>query len=259
MKPKFDSASRKYTRLTFVEREEIGLAVAAQEPIRSIAKRLGRAPSTISREIKRNSSDGRNKYRPQFRFGAPWRGGPLRRPHYFPSAAQGRAQRNARRPHPRKLATNTRLHAQVQTWLKDFLSPEQIARQLMMEFPDDLEMRVSHETIYQSIYVQGKGNLRRELHTCLRTGRALRHPRRRAGERRGRIPGMINISERPAEALDRAVAGHWEGDLILGSTESGSAIGTLVERSTRYAMLLHLPDNHTAEAVQNAIVAKMPR
>lgn len=259
VKPKFDSASRKYTRLTFVEREEIGLAVAAQEPIRSIAKRLGRAPSTISREIKRNSSDGRNKYRPQFRFGAPWRGGPLRRPHYFPSAAQGRAQRNARRPHPRKLATNTRLHAQVQTWLKDFLSPEQIARQLMMEFPDDLEMRVSHETIYQSIYVQGKGNLRRELHTCLRTGRALRHPRRRAGERRGRIPGMINISERPAEALDRAVAGHWEGDLILGSTESGSAIGTLVERSTRYAMLLHLPDNHTAEAVQNAIVAKMPR
>jgi len=259
VKPKFDSASRKYTRLTFVEREEIGLAVAAQEPIRSIAKRLGRAPSTISREIKRNSSDGRNKYRPQFRFGAPWRGGPLRRPHYFPSAAQGRAQRNARRPHPRKLATNTRLHAQVQTWLKDFLSPEQIARQLMMEFPDDLEMRVSHETIYQSIYVQGKGNLRRELHTCLRTGRALRHPRRRAGERRGRIPGMINISERPAEALDRAVAGHWGGDLILGSTESGSAIGTLVERSTRYAMLLHLPDNHTAEAVQNAIVAKMPR
>jgi len=259
VKPKIDSAPRKYTRLTFAEREEIGLAVAAQEPIRSIAKRLGRSPSTISREIKRNSSHGRNKYRPQFRFGAPWRGGPLRRPHYFPSAAQGRAQRNARRPHPRKLATNTRLHAQVQTWLKDFLSPEQIARQLVMEFPDDLEMRVSHETIYQSIYVQGKGNLRRELHTCLRTGRALRHPRRRAGERRGRIPGMINISERPAEALDRAVAGHWEGDLILGSTESGSAIGTLVERSTRYVMLLHLPDHHTAEAVQNAIVAKMPR
>ncbi|MDX1881074.1 IS30 family transposase [Mycobacterium sp. SMC-18] len=259
VKPKIDSAPRKYTRLTFAEREQIGLAVAAQEPIRCIAKRLGRAPSTISREIKRNSSDGRNKYRPQFRFGAPWRGGPLRRPHYFPSAAQGRAQRKARRPHPRKLATSARLHTQVQTWLKDFLSPEQIARQLVVEFPDDLEMRVSHETIYQSIYVQGKGNLRRELHTCLRTGRALRHPRRRAGERRGRIPGIINISERPAEALDRAVAGHWEGDLILGSTESGSAIGTLVERSTRYAVLLHLPENHTAEAVQNAIVAKMPR
>ncbi|MGX9670909.1 IS30 family transposase [Mycobacterium sp. HM-7] len=259
VKPKFDSAPRQYTRLTFAEREQIGLAVAAQEPIRSIAKRLGRAPSTISREIKRNSSDGRNKYRPQFRFGAPWRGGPLRRPHYFPSAAQGRAQRNARRPHPRKLATNTRLHAQVQTWLTDFHSPEQIARQLVMEFPDDMEMRVSHETIYQSIYVQGKGNLRRELHTCLRTGRALRHPRRRPGERRTRISGMLHISDRPAEALDRAVPGHWEGDLILGSTESGSAIGTLVERSTRYTMLLYLPDNHTAEALQDAIVAKMPR
>ncbi|MGV0816258.1 IS30 family transposase [Mycolicibacterium boenickei] len=261
VKPKIDCAPRRYTRLSFEEREEIALAVAAQEPVRSIAARLGRSPSTISREIKRNSSHGRNKYRPQFRFGAPWKGGPLRRPHYYASAAQGRAQRNAKRRHrrERKLAVNARLHAQVQTWLEDFHSPEQIAKQLVIEFPDDVEMRVSHETIYQSIYVQGKGNLRRELHTCLRTGRALRHPRRRAGERRGRIPGMINISQRPPEALDRAVAGHWEGDLILGSTESGSAIGTLVERSTRYAMLLHLPDDHTAEALQNAIVAKMPR
>ncbi|NKZ15792.1 IS30 family transposase [Mycolicibacterium septicum DSM 44393] len=260
MKPRIaPDVPRRYTRLSFAEREEIALAVAAQEPIRSIAARLGRAPSTISREIKRNSSHGRNKYRPQFRFGAPWRGGPLRRPHYYPSAAQGRAQRNAQRRHQRKLAANSRLHAQVQTWLEDFYSPQQIVSQLRVEFPDDLEMRVSHETIYQSIYVQGKGNLRRELHACLRTGRALRHPQRRAGERRGRIPGMVNISQRPAEALDRAIPGHWEGDLILGSIESASAIGTVVERSTRYAMLLHLPDNHTAEALQNAIVAKMSR
>lgn len=258
VKPKIVSGvARRYTRLSFLEREQIALGVAAQEPIRSIAERLDRSASTISREIKRNSSDGRNKYRPQFRFGAPWRGGPLRRPHYFASAAQERAQRNARRRHPRKLAANQRLHDHVQTWLKDFLSPEQIAQRLVAEFPDDLEMRVSHETIYQSIYVQGKGNLRRELHLCLRTGRALRHPRRRPGERRGRIPGMVNISKRPAEVLDRALPGHWEGDLILGSTESGSAIGTVVERSTRYALLLHLPENHTAEAVQNAIVAKM--
>ncbi|WP_233717044.1 IS30 family transposase [Mycolicibacterium vinylchloridicum] len=214
-------APRRYSRLTFLEREQIALGVAAQEPIRCIAERLGRSASTISREIKRNSSHGRNKYRPQFRFGAPWRGGPLRRPHYIASAAQGRAQRNACRRHPRKLATNDRLHDQVQTWLKDFLSPEQITQRLVAEYPDDLEMRVSHETIYQSIYVQGKGNLRRELHTCLRTGRALRHPRRRSGERRGRIPGMVNISQRPPEALDRAIPGHWEGDLILGSTESG--------------------------------------
>lgn len=251
--------ARRYSRLSFEEREEIALAVVAQEPIRSIAARLRRAPSTISREIKRNSSHGRNKYRPQFRFGAPWRGGPLRRPHYYASAAQGRAQRNSRRRHRRKLAVNVRLRAQVQTWLEDFYSPQQIAKQLVIEFPDDLEMRVSHEAIYQSIYVQGKGNLRRELHTCLRTGRALRRPRRRAGERRGRIPGMVNISKRPPEVLDRAIPGHWEGDLILGSTESASAIGTVVERSTRYAMLLHLPDNHSAEALQGAIVAKMSR
>ncbi len=116
---------------------------------------------------------------------------------------------------------------------------------------------MSHETIYKAIYVQGRGGLRRELHTCLRTGRALRKPHRRTGERRGRIPHMINISERPPEATDRAVPGHWEGDLIMGSTASNSAIGTLVERTTRFTMLLHLPDGHGADAVQEAVVAKM--
>ena len=136
-------------------------------------------------------------------------------------------------------------------------SPEQIARRLRIDFPDNAEMRVSHETIYLAIYVQGKGNLRRELHRCLRTGRAVRKPHRRADQRRGRIKDMINISERPAAVADRAVPGHWEGDLILGSTASGSAIGTLVERSTRFVMLLHLPEDHTADTVQEAIVAKM--
>ncbi len=125
-----------------------------------------------------------------------------------------------------------------------------------MDFPDDQEMRLSPETIYQSIYVQGRGALRRELHTCLRTGRALRKPQRRADSRRGRLADMVNISQRPPEVEDRAVPGHWEGDLMTGA-ENKSAIGTLVERTTRFVMLLHLPDDHGALAVQEAIVAKM--
>src|SRR5512135_1982389 len=125
-------------------------------------------------------------------------------------------------------------------------SPEQVSAWLAAEFPDRPEMRVSHETIYQSIYVQARGALRRELAASLRTGRALRRPRRKEGERRGRIKGMVMISERPAEAADRAVPGHWEGDLIAG-TRSRPAIGTLVERSTRFVLLLHLPDGHGAD------------
>jgi IS30 family transposase len=170
--------------------------------------------------------------------------------------AHTRSWRRARRPKPGKLVLCERLHDEVQTRLLEQHSPEQIARRLRLEFPDDAEMRVSHETIYRAIYVQGRGQLRRELHTCLRTGRALRKPQRRANQRRGRIPGMVHISQRPPEVADRAVPGHWEGDLILGA-EHHSAIGTLVERMTRFVMLLHLPDDHGALAVQEAIVAKM--
>jgi IS30 family transposase len=138
------------------------------------------------------------------------------------------------------------------------LSPEQISRQLRKQFPDDAEMQVSHETIYQSIYVQGRGALRRELAICLRTGRAVRRPHRKSQERRGRIPNMVNISERPAEVEDRAVPGHWEGDLIKGKY-GRSAIGTLVERKTRYLILLHLPRGQTAEEVEKAMVAATQR
>jgi transposase, IS30 family len=127
---------------------------------------------------------------------------------------------------------------------------------LRVDFPDEPEMRVSPETIYQSLYVQGRGALRRDLHVRLRTGRAVRKPRRKKGERRGRIPGMINIRERPPEVEDRAVPGHWEGDLIVGKN-SGSAIGTLVERMTGFVMLLYLPDSHGADEVQDAMAMTM--
>ncbi|BDX29652.1 hypothetical protein TUM20985_01990 [Mycobacterium antarcticum] len=176
---------------------------------------------------------------------------------YDALAGERSAARRARRPKVRKFAVADTLRDEVQTRLELRHSPRQIARRLRIDFPDDLEMWVSHEAIYQAIYVQGRGSLRRELHQCLRTKRAIRRPRHQPGTRRGRIPGMVNISERPAEVADRAVPGHWEGDLIIGSTTSGSAIGTLVERSTRFVMLLHLPDNHGAVAVQDAIVEKM--
>jgi IS30 family transposase len=170
--------------------------------------------------------------------------------------AQARAEERAARPKPAKLAVNLELRAWVQARLEERWSPEQISVMLTAEFPDDREMRVSHETIYQSVYVQGRGALRRELAVSLRTGRALRRPRRRAGERRGRIPGMVLISERPAGAADRAVPGHWEGDLIMG-TRNASAIGTLVERSTRFVMLLHLPRGHDPAAVAEAMTEAM--
>jgi transposase, IS30 family len=219
--------------LSVGEREEIAVGLAAGESLRSVAGRLGRSPSTVSREVRRNSRGRR---------------------HYRALAAQGHAQHRAARPKTARLAGNDELREWVQARLEENWSPEQISVMLRWEFPGRPEMRVSHETIYQAIYVQGRGALRRELAGCLRTGRALRKPRRKDGERRGKIPGMVMISERPAEAEDRAVPGHWEGDLILGAG-SKSAIGTLVERSTRFVMLLHLPDGHGADQVAAAMTA----
>jgi transposase, IS30 family len=257
VRPKFPvEGPRKRPRLSLDERVEITVGVKTGESIRSIANRLGRHPTTIMREIDRNAFCY-GRYRRRYRFGAPKVGGWDAKPRYSALGAQARAQDRARRPKPAKLAVNARLRDEVQNRLTDEHSPEQIARRLRVDFPDDAEMRVSHETIYQSIYVQGRGALRRELHTCLRTGRALRKPQRRADSRRGGIRDMVSISERPADVEDRAVPGNWEGDLIMGSTASGSSIGTLVERTTRFTMLLHLPDGHGADAVQEAIVAKM--
>jgi transposase, IS30 family len=219
--------------LSLAEREEIAVGLAAGKPVRQIARELGRPASTISREVERN--------------------GPRER--YRAVRAQALAERRARRPKTAKLAANVELRARVQAKLEKKWSPEQISAWLRTEFAGDPGMQVSHETIYQAIYVQGRGALRRELAACLRTGRALRKPRRTAGERRGKIPGMVSISERPAEAADRAVPGHWEGDLIIGT--KSSAIGTLVERSTRFVLLLHLPAGHDAAAVADAMTAAM--
>lgn len=227
--------------LSLDEREYLHELYSIRTTIREIARLLGRSASTISRELKR---------------GRTFRGAAYSR-RYSPARGQTLAEQARRGPRHRKLAECTRLREYVQQALTNNLSPEQIAGRLRIDYPNDPEMRVSHETIYQALYVQGRGELKRELTTYLRTGRSLRKPRKREGERRGRIPGMVMISERPPEVDDRAIPGHWEGDLILGSTESGSAIGTLVERTTGYVLLLHLPENHTASAVQNAMVRKM--
>jgi IS30 family transposase len=256
-KPKLDGPR---PRLTLRERVEIEVGVRRDESLRSIGQRLGRSASTIKRELDSNVAnryDGRKSgYRRKEAFGAR-QSGSSATVRYDALAAERTAARRARRPKLRKFATNDTLREEVQTRLQLRHSPQQIAKRLRDDFPDDAEMWVSHEAIYQAIYVQGRGSLRRELHQCLRTKRAVRRPQHQPGTRRGRIPDMINISERPPEVADRAVAGHWEGDLILGSTKSASAIGTLVERSTRFVMLLHLPDDHGALAVQNAIVEKI--
>jgi transposase, IS30 family len=242
-------------RLSFAEREEIAAGVWAGWSIRAIARAIDRAPSTVMRELERGADGAR--YRRLDRPGQ-WQGGRPGTTRYRPSTAQQRADQAARRPKTARLASCPRLREQVQTRLIDKLSPEQISRRLRLDFPDQPEMWVSHETIYQSLYVQGRGALRRELASCLRTGRALRKPRARANARRGRIKDMVNISERPAEAADRSVPGHWEGDLIVGA-DSASAIGTLVERATRFVMLLHLPQRHGALEVQEAMIAAMSR
>jgi IS30 family transposase len=240
--------------LSFVEREEIALLKIQDHGVREIARQIGRDPSTISRELRRNAATraGKRVYRA--------------------GVAQWKAQQAAKRPKVAKLATNPRLRAYVESKLAGEVSdaegrpiagpnvpwagrrhgrrqdrrwgvawsPEQISNRLKVDFPDDESMRISHEAIYQSLYVQGRGALKRELTACLRTGRALREPRART-RRTGRsfVTGEVKISQRPAEAADRAVPGHWEGDLIIGLDRS--AIGTLVERVSRYTMLLHLP------------------
>ena len=270
--------------LSFIEREEIALLRAHGCGVRVIARRIDRSPSTISRELRRNAAT---------------RSGNL---DYRASTAQWHADRRARRPKDAKLAVNEALRLYVQDRLSGVVtkldgsplpgpavrwigrrhgrrqdrrwaaawSPEQIAHRLYVDFPDDPTMRISHEAIYQALFVQGRGALRRELTACLRTGRALRVPRARTRSRaKGFVTDEVLIRERPAEADDRAVPGHWEGDLILGL--DSSAIGTLVERTTRFTLLLHLPRmpehagprskngpplaGHGAEAVRDAIAS----
>jgi IS30 family transposase len=244
-----------YRRLSIEEREKILAGMERNESIRAIARSISRAPSTVKREIDNNLYEQRYLGQRRSPVGAkrrlPWR--------YSPHHAQLRAERKASRRTPTKLATNSELRVEVQNRLREEHSPEQIAWRLRDEFPDRPEMWVSHETIYQALYVQGRGELRRDLHKRLRTGRAVRKPHRQDAARRSRILNMVSISERPAEVEDRAVPGHWEGDLIMGSTASNSAIGTLVERTTRYVMLLHLPNGHGADAVAEAMVTSMSR
>ena len=283
--PPISLAPRSARYLSFAEREEIAIRRAQGAGVRDIARRLRRAPSTVSRELRRNAAT---------------RSGGLA---YRASTAQWHSARRATRPKIAKLAANDRLRSYVQDRLAGTMmaedgtpvpgpnvgswsgrrygrrqdrhwatswSPQQIAHRLRIAYPDDDSMRVSHEAIYQALYIQGRGALRRELTACLRTGRALRVPRaRRRGRGKEFVGPDIMISERPAEAEDRAVPGHWEGDLIIGL--GSSAIGTLVERTTRFTMLLHLPRmaergrlrvknglalaGHGAEAVRDAITS----
>jgi IS30 family transposase len=222
--------------LAIVDREEVLVGIRAGESLSAVARRLGRAPSTITREVAANG--GRDCY-------SAW-------------AAHQRARQQSRRPKPCKLRAG-RLLEEVTSRLEQLWSPQAIAQRLRLDFPDDPEMRVSHETIYQSLFVQGRGELRRELARCLRSGRAVR--KKRGGvERRGRLPGMVNIAERPAEVEDRAVPGHWEGDLIVGAG-GHSAVGTLVERTTRLVLLLHLEHDRSAASVDAAMrkaIATLP-
>jgi IS30 family transposase len=227
--------------LSLEQREEIAVLKAQKLTNAEIARRVGCHRATIGRELAAGSTTF-----------------PDRKPKYRASVAQAAGEQRARRATPGKLAANPALQAEVQDRLEEEHSPEQIAERLRIDFPDDAEMWVSHETIYKALYVQGRGELRRDLHQRLRTGRALRKPRRATGERRGKIPGMVNIADRPKEVEDRAVPGDWEGDLIVG-TKSRSAIGTLVERATGFVLLLHLPGDHGADAVATAMTEAMSR
>jgi IS30 family transposase len=222
--------------LSFEQRETIGLMLAAGRGDVEIARGVGCHPSTVGRERRRNSN----------RDGS-----------YRPSAAQKRAEQRAATSHRRvsKLAVPGPLRDYVTVGLKELWSPQEIAYRIRMEHPDDPDMRVCAETIYQSLFLQARGGLKRELTTHLRTQRERRKPqaRSRNAERRGKLVETISISQRPAEVEDRAVPGHWEGDLIVGR-DNGSAIGTLVERSTRFVLLIHLPGRRTAQEFHDAIV-----
>ncbi|WP_081643057.1 IS30 family transposase [Nocardiopsis sp. CNS-639] len=262
--------------LSFQEREEIAVLHAQDVGVRQIARQINRDPATVSRELRRNGTAHRGRL------------------YYRAFIAQKKAEGRAQRPKPAKLLGNEPLRQYVQERLCGHIqrsdgtpvpgprtppwkgrnrprrkdrrwatswSPEQISRRLRRDFPDDESMRISHEAIYQALYVQGRGALKRELVACLRTGRALRVPRARARARAGsHVAAQVMISQRPAEAADRAVPGHWEGDLILGTGRS--AIGTLVERSTRFTMLVHLPGwgrpgGSGAGVMRQALVAQM--
>jgi transposase, IS30 family len=218
--------------LSVAEREEIAILRAQRVGPAEIARRIGRPRCTVSRELARNSNANGT---------------------YRATTAQRLSEDRARRPKPGRLAANPELLAEVRWRLKKNWSPEQISQDLQVSFPDQPEMWCCHETIYRSIYVQSRGELKRELARHLRTQRAARKPQRRPERRKGRLVDPISISQRPAEVEDRAVPGHWEGDLILGKA-GGSAIGTLVERSTRYVMLVHLPKRRTAPDFAEALV-----
>ena len=219
--------------LTAENREEISRGLAASDSLRAIARRIGKAPSTVSREVARNQ--GRMRYRA--------------------SAAEQAALLRAKRPKPAKLAVCEQLRREVEARLRLNWSPRQISRRLQREFPDHPEMQVSAETIYLSLYVQGRGVLRRELAKHLRRRHLVRQARRRQPSRRGHIKDMVNISQRPPEVGDRAVPGHWEGDLLLGNPTN--AIGTLVERTSRYVMLFKLPTGINAESARQGLTQKI--
>jgi IS30 family transposase len=218
------------------ERILIADRVREKASVRSIAAQLRRSPSTISREIRRNRQPEGS---------------------YRPHAAQQWAVARRARPKISKLAADPVLRAIVQDGLDQRHSPQQITRRLRRDHPDRPEWHVTHETLYQALYVQAKGGLRREVTSWLRTGRAIRRPQTQPDARRPRMAtDMVMISLRPAEANDRAVPGHWEGDLIIGEAHQ-SAIGTLVERATRFCLLLHLPDGYAPAAVRDALIAKI--
>jgi IS30 family transposase len=227
---------RSELRLSLEEREEISRGLAAGDSIRAIAESLGRSPSTVCREV--NANGGRRKYRAL--------------------VADRAACRRALRPKRAKLAQCRRLRRAVERKLEAKWSPQQISAWLASQYPDRPEMQVSHETIYQSLFVQSRGALRKELHTCLRTGRAMRRAKAYVKANhigQGKIKDMVMISERPAEVKDRAVPGHWEGDLIFG--KKMTSVGTLVERHSRYVILLKLPNGHNAEAVRKAMTKRI--